>query len=151
MIEKLDLRENVEIIPIKGSCHDYCLAKSSVLIKINELVDAVNELQEMNKSCDSQISILAEQIAKLQHDNSGKANCQENVQDKFAEQRRWIGKLCMFWDNDATQEFSYGVLTKIDTETGFGVQYCCNDEYDYDDCQPVKPDDDIIYKGGDNE
>lgn len=44
MIKKLDLRENVKIIPIKGSCHDYCLAKSSVLIKINELVDAVNAL-----------------------------------------------------------------------------------------------------------
>lgn len=117
--------------------------------KINELVDAVNELQEMCKSCDNQIGILAEQIAKLQHDNSEKTNCQENVQDKFAEQRKWIGKICVFWDNDDTQEF-YGVLTKIDTETGFGVQYCCNDEYDYDDCEPVKPTDDIIYKGGDN-
>ena len=51
--------------------------------KINELVDAVNELQEMCKSCDKQIGILAEQIAKLQHDNSEKANCQGNVQPDY--------------------------------------------------------------------
>ncbi len=51
MIKKLDLRENTEIIPIKGSCHDYCLAKSSVLIKINELVDAVNKIMTWRFDC----------------------------------------------------------------------------------------------------
>lgn len=52
--------------------------------------------------------------------------------------------MCKFWDNDDTQLW-YGVLTKIDTD--FGVGYSCNGEYEYDTCEPVKPDDDIIYKG----
>lgn len=106
----------------------------SFVDKINDLIDAVNELQiKVNK--------LAPNI------NFAQPEVKENVQDKFAEQRKWIGKICEFWDNDGTQQLSYGVLTKIDTESGFGVQYCCNDEYDYEHCEPVKPDDDIIYKG----
>ena len=46
---------------------------------------------------------------------------------------------------------SCGILTSIDTETFKEPQFVCNDEYDYEHCEPVKPDDDIIYKGGDNE
>lgn len=104
---------------------------SGIVGKINELIDVVNTLVEEN-------NIHEKQIDELQ--------MKEPV-DNFAEQRKWIGKLCKFWDNDDTQQLSYGVLTKIDTESGFGVQYCCNDEYDYDDCEPVKPDDSILYKG----
>ena len=114
--------------------------------KINELIDTVNELQETCKSCDNQIGILAEQIAKIQHDNSEKANRQENVQDKFAEQHRWLGKLCKFWD-DGNTNFICGILTSIDTVTFKEPQFVCNDEYDYEHCEPIKPDDDIIYKG----
>ena len=72
------------------------------------------------------------------------------MQDKFAEQRKWIGKVCWFWDDDNTSS-SCGILTSIDTETFKEPQFVCNDEYDYEHCEPVKPDDDIIYKGGDNE
>lgn len=61
MIKKLDLRENVEIIPIKGSCHDYCLAKSSVLIKINELIDAVNKLKTMAKNTNTVLESLVQE------------------------------------------------------------------------------------------
>ena len=57
--------------------------------KINELVDAVNELQAT--------------ISKMEKVETPPENVQpdaesrpENVQDKFAEQRKWIGKLCMF-------------------------------------------------------
>ena len=33
------------------------------------------------------------------------------------------------------------------TETFKEPQFVCNDEYDYEHCKPVSPDDDIIYKG----
>lgn len=137
MIEKLDPKMEFVEISILGNKKAECLdfeAGRRLNLKINELVDAVNELQ-------TKVNKLAPNI------NFAQPEVKENVQDKFAEQRRWIGKICEFWDNDDTQQLSYGVLTKIDTESGFGVQYCCNDEYDYDSCEPVKPDDDIIYKG----
>jgi hypothetical protein len=70
----------------------------------------------------------------------------ENVQDKFAEQRRWIGKLCKFWDIDNDYLY-YGPLTKI-SDTG-PYYYECNHRICYVHCEPVK--DDVIYKGGDNE
>lgn len=113
--------------------------------KINELVDAVNELQEMCKSCDNQIGILAEQIAELQHDNSEKVNCQENVQDEFAEQRKWIGKLCRFW-NFKDGAVDMGILKAIDNLKP-AIPYINDIDCSYAYCEPVKPDDDIIYKG----
>lgn len=150
-IQKLDLRENVEIIPIKGSCHDYCLAKSSVLIKINELVDAVNKLETMAKNTNTVLKSLVEennvhekQIDELQMKLEPE-KCEIPV-DPYAKQRGWIGKLCRFWDDDNTNS-SCGILTSIDTETFKEPQFVCNDEYDYEHCEPVKPDDDIIYKG----
>lgn len=116
--------------------------ENTALAKLNEVIDAVNELQEMRKSCDDQICILAEQIAKLQHDNSEKANCQENVQDKFAEQRKWIGKLCKFWDDDP-DDYNFDILKELTLDGG----YVEENGFAYDHCKPVKPDDDIVYKG----
>lgn len=150
MIEKLERHTRVE----KGLTKDIKIScppeQSEIVSKINELVDAVNELQEMCKSCDNQIGILAEQIAKLQHDNSEKANCQENVQaDPYAEQRKWIGKACYFWGDNA-QTKAFGRLEKIDQEED-EAPFMTNFGQWYDNCEPVKPDDDIIYKGGDNE
>lgn len=115
--------------------------------KINELVDAVNALVYKNDD-DSDwyddVQIRSENVQPVAKTRS------ENVQDKFSEQRKWIGKLCWFWDDDNTNS-SCGILTSIDTETFKEPQFVCNDEYDYEHCEPVKPDDDIIYKGGDNE
>lgn len=126
--------------------------------KINELVYAVNELQKMCKSCDNHIGILAKQIAKLQHDNSEKANCQENVQketfvsidealkmgkkvDPYAEQRKWVGKLCRFWDF-VYDHYYFDTLKGI-TDKGLFIGH--NGSWEH--CEPVKPDEDIIYKG----
>ena len=90
--------------------------------KINELVDAVN---------------------KLQYDNSEKANCQENVQDPYAEQRKWIGTLCRCWDSNIDDDV-WGILQDIkDNKTEKYYLYGIG----YEHCEPVKPDDDIIYKG----
>ena len=127
----------------KAECLDF-EAGRKLNLKINELVDAVNGLQEMCKSCDNQIGILAEQIAKLQHDNSEKANCQENVQDKFAEQRKWIGKLCKFW-NFKDGAVDIGILKAVDNLTPT-IPYINDIDCSYAYCEPVKPDDDIIYK-----
>lgn len=70
----------------------------------------------------------------------------ENVQDKFAEQRKWIGKLCKFWDIDNNNLY-YGPLTKIHDTSPYC--YECNHKMCYANCEPVS--EDLIYKGGDNE
>lgn len=141
MIEKLDaMKDTRNTIDKDGIVHT--VANFTAIEKINELVVAVNELQEMYKSCDNQIGILAEQIAKLQHDNSEKANCQENVQDKFVEQKKWIGKLCKFWDID-DDNLRYGPLTEIHDIGPY--YYECDHNICYVNCEPVS--EDLIYKG----
>lgn len=142
MIEKIPDQIPVQTGEWRGTTFDIIPKETFGMAcrKINEIVDAVNELQ---KHEEQHLDLLTELNEMRTHQNKEPA-------DPYAEQRKWIGKLCKFWDNDDTQLW-YGVLTKIDTESGFGVQYCCNDEYDYDECEPVKPDDTIIYKGGDNE
>lgn len=106
----------------------------SLFDKINELVDAVNELQtEVNKMA--------------QNLNFAQPEVKENVQDKFAEQRRWIGKLCRFWDTNIGENV-WGILGGIDFSENEKYPYWCDQlQEQYQNCEPVKPDDDIIYKG----
>ena len=97
--------------------------------KINELIDAVNVLQ-------AQVAILEEQLhptAKV---------------DPYAEQRRWIGKLCRFWFADAEHP-TFGILDFVDAGTHpepFHIDCSESEQGWYPHCEPVKPDDDIIYK-----
>ena len=101
------------------------------LKKLNELIDVVNTLIKENNTHEQQIDKLQMKIEP------------EKCEDPYAEQRKWIGKACWFWDDDNTNS-SCGILTSIDTETFKEPQFVCNDEYDYEHCEPVK--DDIIYK-----
>lgn len=128
MIEKLSfIKSTINCLDRKGFVRN--VAEGGIVNKVNEVVDAINELQEMYKSCDNQIGILAKHIAKLQHDNLEKANCQENVQDRmigcttldipesykndpYAEQREWIG--CLVEYGNADDGFRYGILTNIE-------------------------------------
>jgi hypothetical protein len=71
--------------------------------------------------------------------------------DPYAEQRKWIGKACWFWDGNA-QTKAFGQLNQIDPlDDGQNAPYQTNYGQWYEYCEPVKPDDDIIYKGGNNE
>lgn len=122
-------------LTIAGKKYEYP-DTTALVSKINELADAVNKLQ-------TKVNKLAPNI------NFAQPEVKENVQDKFAEQRRWIGKLCKFWDID-NDNLYYGPLTKIhDTSPTSPYCYECNHRICYTNCEPVK--DDIIYKGGDNE
>jgi len=123
--------------------------------KTNELVDAVNKLETMARNTNTVLKSLVEenniheqQIDKLQM-MLEPHKCEtrpENVQDPYAEQRKWIGKLCFFWNNK--EDTCYAILGDIIeyTDTPFEAK-----DYAlwYEHCEPVKPDDDIIYKGGD--
>lgn len=93
--------------------------------KINELVDAVNEIMTW----------------RFETDDESPA---ENVQDKFAEQRKWIGKACWFW-NENYEDKVIGVLTGVFDNADRPFERNI-DQTLYKHCEPVKPDDDIIYK-----
>ena len=119
---------------------------NTLVQKINELVDAVNSLRD---DCNLLMGYIAPEN-KCEPAENGKFA--KIAQDPYAEQRKWIGKLCRFWDDDAfvtSNDWAFGILTSIDK--GMQYQYCCNENCNFKHCEPVKPDDDIIYKGGDNE
>ena len=91
--------------------------------KINELVDAVNELQTKAEILEEN----AHPTAKV---------------DPYAEQRKWIDKLCWFWDFQR-EAAVIGILTDFETDN---PQFRKDGMSWYQCCEPVKPNDDIIYQ-----
>lgn len=116
-----------------------CNAKiiNTLVRKINELVDTVNELQ---KHEEQHLDLLTELNEMRLHQN-------EEPTDPYAEQRKWIGKLCWVWD-DNDDERAFSKLTEI-IEDDDDRPFKCFTRWKH--CEPVKPEDDIIYKGGDND
>jgi hypothetical protein len=103
------------------------IARHKLAEKINELIDAVNVLQ-------AQVAILEEHAHPT---------AKTEPADPYAEQRGWIGTLCRCWDSDINDDI-WGILQDIkDNKTEKYYLYGIG----YEHCEPVKPDDDIIYKG----
>ena len=69
--------------------------------------------------------------------------------DPYAEQCKWIGCLCRFW-NFKDGAVDIGILKAIDNLKPT-IPYINDIDCSYAFCEPVKPTDSIIYKGGDNE
>lgn len=132
MIKKLE--------PLQGLDHSW-------LNKINELVEFCNDignarlfLENHNKQIEkleNKLSILEEQIhptAKV---------------DPYEKERKWIGKLCKFWD-DESEGYIYDILIDIEDD-GSGYPYKITDvdskswTMSYKYCEPVP--EDLIYKG----
>ncbi len=135
----------------------------SLFEKINELCDAVNTIQKEREAewfeIQEWIGILEEvrksvnvhekQIDKLQMkiEPEKREVPAENVQDKFAEQRKWIGKLCRFWDKEIGEKV-WGILGGIDYSENEKYPYWCDQlQEQYQCCEPVKPDSELIYHG----
>ena len=97
------------------------------LDKINELVDAVNSLRD---DCNLLMGYIAPED-----------KCEPA--DPYAEQRKWIGKLCWVWDDDECER-SFAKLNEI-IEDEDDRPFKCFARWKH--CEPVKPDDDIIFKG----
>lgn len=149
------------------------LLKQNYGEKINELVDAVNTIQkereaerfeiqewigiieavrksvnvhenqidELQKHEEQHLDLLTELNEMRLHQNKTPA---ENVQDKFAQYRDWAGKLCRFWNKNKDRAI-YDILEEVIADWSY--QFKTKRDYIFDHCEPVKPDDDIIYKG----
>ena len=120
--------------------------ENTALAKLNEVIDAVNELQKQidKVSC----SIL--DLATPDGENKALESIQVAPTDQYAEQRKWIGCICRFWyDNPDNTTLDY--LGKIQTGEN-GIEYYGKETYDwFPHCEPVLPTDNAIYKGGSNE
>lgn len=146
MIERLKIVSKPEDLKLPvDELEMRCL--KNLLLKVDELVDAVNRQQTNINNHECRLLDLQNRVTAL--DDPTYQEIEPESADPYAEQRKWIGKLCRFWDDNCRITKHFGILTRIDEtailryEAGNGFWYC--------DCEPVKPDDDIIYKGGDNE
>ena len=71
--------------------------------------------------------------------------------DPFAEYKKWVGKLCLFGFVDEG-DAGYMILEKFnDTSMMCGNRFIASDNIGYRFCEPVRPDDDVIYKDAVNE
>lgn len=115
-----------------------CFAKQDANTKfvnlftvVNQLVDAVNELQ---------IS-----ANRMEFDKP-----KENKQDPCAEVQKWVGCICRFW-YDNSNDTCLDYLDKVQMGKD-GLEYRGKETYDwYPYCEPVLPTDKAIYKGGKDE
>lgn len=122
----------------------------------NALVDAVNTIQTEREAekfeIQEWISIIGavresvnvheKQIDELQMKVEPE-KC-EAPDDPYIEQRKWIGKLCKFRDN-YEDKWHFGVLEEIYQHSDF--PFGDSENFEWAICEPVKPDDSIIYKG----
>lgn len=183
-----DKRRGITMISRLDRLQGRDIYENTALAKINELVDAVNKLQEeaennariradhehkieefqakdeeiaewidileaVRKSVNVHEKQIDELQMKLEPEKCDIPDSDDAIQevihsDPYAEQRKWIGTLCEFWDYDGEEKW-FSILEHIDKNSPY--QYCASGDWWYKHCEPVKPDDDIIYKGGDNE
>lgn len=102
--------------------------------KINEIIDTIYDMQLAISNLDPDSEW---------YDGNHIADTSKKV-DHYAEQKKWIGRLCRFWDDNFKTIKCLGVLTRID-ETAI-VPYEADNGFWYCACEPVKPDDDVIFK-----
>ena len=137
------------------------IARHKLAEKINELVDVVNTIQkereterfeiqewiDILEAVRKSVNVHEKQIDELQMKVEPE-KCKAPV-DPYAEQRKWIGCLCRFW-NFKDGAIDIGILKAVDNLKPI-IPYVNDIDCSYAFCEPVLPDDDIIYKGGDNE
>ena len=140
MIKKLE-RYIREEDGVKISCPP---TNEAIVMTVNTLVDAVNELAHTINNHKCQLNNhLCRLLALEDPDEPDDELPAENVQDPYAEQRKCICKLCWFWNDDKADKV-IGILTGVFDEADRPFERNI-DQTLYKHCEPVKPDDDIIY------
>lgn len=118
---------------------------TAIILKINELVDTVNSLRD---DCNLLMGYIAPEdgsrptVAK-------NASVTESSQEEY----NWVGCLCELWSGNS-KNHRYGILRGLAKNTYKGHKIIHKYQalsMSFEHCEPIKPDDDIIYKGGDNE
>lgn len=108
-------------------------------VTINELVDAVNSLRD---DCNLLMGYIAPENKCEPAENRQSAKI-AHPDNPYAEQRKWVGKLCRFWDDGCDSNY-ISLLKQIDDDD---TPFVDDNGVCWEHCEPVKPDDDIIFKG----
>ena len=123
------------------------IARHKLAEKINELIDAANEYEKDREEIKEWIGIVSDLRSRVPVVESRVAILEEHAHPTaktYAEQRKWIGKACWFWDNGAKDK-AFGRLIQVDTEYN-DAPFQTNFGQWFENCEPVKPDDDVIYQ-----
>lgn len=131
MIEKIAPDVTLDIDGLPTTIVD----SSKLMQKINEIINVLNAI-----------------VVETKDDTFIGGSKKAEPVDKFAEQRKWIGKLCRFRDEDyKDDQWDYGLLQAVAIAETVHIwktgSFKHNLGHWYDYCELVKPDDDIIYKG----
>ena len=156
MIKKLQKHEIVRhgVVIEEQGCEP-----REIIDKINALVDAVKELQNIQVQVNGHELKIASVYDQLNGFRAVMRKNGWNVDrtypehiadvskkiDPYTEQRKWIGKLCWFWNSNTEPDTCFGVLTGLFDEADRPFERSIGQQL-YRYCKPVKPDDDIIYK-----
>jgi hypothetical protein len=116
--------------------------ENTALAKLNEVIDAVNNQQIQLNNHECRLLDLHSRLTAL--DDPTYHEVEPEPADPYAEQRKWIGKLCKFWDYDGEEKW-FSTLEHIDKNSPY--PYCASGDWWYKHCEPVGPDDDVIYRG----
>lgn len=140
MIEKIPDQLSLQICEWGGTTFDIIPKEtfSMACRKINEVIDAVNGILDYAP------------LEMAQNIDFAQPEVKENfTTDTYAEQRKWIGRLCRFRQGLGAAT-TYGILSAISPDNELPYYKEDTDTY-WKHCEPVLPTDSIIYKGGDNE
>lgn len=155
MIEKL----NVAYIQVESDGN----AKLELANKINELVDAINNKQKQINTHELQIAGLYDRLngirAIMCKNGIDISVCPENTQPTIRSRPtnihavcpavKYIGKVCRFWNGGNGKKFkNIGVLIEILSADNKRRYVCASKpRKHFEHCEPVMPDDNLIYKG----
>ena len=151
MIEKLKTPKNINWDDTPENLIQRHKIISDVYDKVNQLVNAVNKLETMAKNTNTVLESLVQennihekQIDELQM-KAEPEKCETPAQNMpdLDIQLSWVGHLCRFWDYDKI-ESTYAILYDINVWSEH--PYCKSNGNQYKHCEPVNPDDDVIYK-----
>lgn len=158
MIEKIKSPLDLKVGNYKGTEFDIIPADTFAMVcrKINELVNAVNGVEKDREEIKEWIGIVSDLRSRVPVVESRVSILEEYAHptaktpaDPYAEQRNWLGCLCRFWFDNKRQA-DIGILGDIDEDEIYPY-FNADLGHNYKCCEPVKPDDDIIYKGEQDE
>ncbi len=125
------------------------------LQNIDQVVDYLNASIELNDK-DFLPTVIADAVIALARIAHADPYAEpETPADPYAKERKWLGKLCTFWDDDVSV-WKVGTLVDIQPEAEDGKKFTYrpadSTEYFYFTqrfkyCRPVAADDELIYKG----
>ena len=139
---------------IKKITNQNQISRHKLAEKINEIIDYINQnnheyasIEEVVKARENHIADTSKKVADRMIGCVTLDIPESYKTDPYEKQRRWRGKLCKFWDNsDEPENCVYGVLVNIFDLHHEDCPFQCENGEWYEYCEPVKPDDDIIYK-----